>query len=395
MDFAAVIQRLNSLGVDQVQPGLERMVAACVRLRHPERAFKSVHVAGTNGKGSTIAFLESILRDNGYSVGKYTSPHLHDIRERMTTHGQMISEAEFVRAYQEVSDTCADIGLSYFEILTMMAFVHFRAHPVDIVLLETGLGGRWDATNVAMPLVSLITTIDYDHQALLGNKLSQIAAEKCGILKKGVSAVIAPQASEAMDVIQATVAELGIHAQMVQPLSADILLGLTGDHQRQNAALAIAAARMLMEHGFPVRYYFEPLAHTTWPGRLEWVSQDPPILCDVAHNSGGMRVLVNYLNSPPAPLLVSVILGIMKDKDAACMVRELAKIAGTFYCVAPNTTRALPAEDLAQLVRAAGKKAIVTTIADMKRDWKGTGLLVVTGSFYTVGEFKKDIDISI
>jgi dihydrofolate synthase/folylpolyglutamate synthase len=402
MNYSDTIDALNRCGMHTIKPGLERMQTACERLGHPERAVKCVHVAGTNGKGSTIAFLESLLRANGCRVGRYTSPHLHDVRERIVTHGQMISEAEWMQAFERVQEKCADLQPSYFEYLTLMAFVHFRDHPVDVLLLETGMGGRWDATNVVTPLVSILTTIDYDHQAYLGNTLAQIAAEKCGILKPNVPAVIAPQAPAVMDVIQTTVAELGIHAQIVPPLSKEIPLGLAGEHQRQNAALAVAAARVIKDAVIPAEGSqllagtpdLESLAHVRWPGRLEWISQDPPILCDVAHNPGGMRVLVDCLKSqfPKGEGnhgSVTVLLGVMSDKDAGEMLRVLAEIAETFYCVTPNTTRALPADDLAQLVRAAGKTAVVTTIADVKKTWKGLAPLVVTGSFFTVGEYKK------
>lgn len=397
MQFSEITAALNRCGMHTIKPGLERMQIACERLGHPERACPCVHVAGTNGKGSTIAFLESILCESGYSVGKYTSPHLYDLRERIVTNGHMISELEFGAAYSEVNGACADLGLSYFEWLTLLAFVHFRSHPVDVLLLETGMGGRWDATNVVLPLVSIITTIDYDHQPYLGETLTRIAAEKCGILKPEVPAVIALQSPEAMDVIQDVVGELGLHAQIMQPLSADIPLGLAGDHQRQNAALAVAAVRIVRAHVTPTvipavcsqslagTQDFDALATTRWPGRLEWISKDPPILCDVAHNMGGMRALVDYVKTKSPPF--AILLGVMSDKDAAGMVKVLSEIADTFYCVAPNTSRALPAEQLAQIVREAGKTAVVTAIADMKRHWKGPGTLIATGSFYTVGEF--------
>lgn len=386
MNYSDTIDALNRCGMHTIKPGLERMQTACARLGNPERAIPCVHVAGTNGKGSTIAFLESILRAAGCTVGCYTSPHLHDVRERMTTNAQMISETEFVRAFEVVHEKCADLQPSYFETLTLMAFVHFQMHPVDVVLLETGMGGRWDATNVVTPLVSVITTIEYDHQAYLGDTLTQIATEKCGILKPNVPAVIAAQSSEAMDVIQHAVAELGIHAQVLPPLSPEIPLGLPGDHQRQNAALAVAAARIVKED---VIQDLDVLATTRWPGRLEWISKTPPILCDVAHNVSGMRTLVNYIRAlgDRATGPVTVLIGVMSDKDAVGMVRVLAEIADTFYCVSPNTPRAMPADDLARIVCAAGKTAVLTTIADVKRGWKGPATLIVTGSFLTVGEF--------
>ncbi len=389
MYFQDVITALNRCGLHRIKPGLGRMRVACERLGHPEHAAPCVHVAGTNGKGSTIAFLESILRADRYSVGRYISPHLHDIRERIATNGRLISQVEFVDAYETVSAACADLQPSYFEWLTLMAFVHFREHPVDILLLETGMGGRWDATNVVTPLVSVITTIDYDHQAFLGDTLAQIAGEKCGILKPNAPVIIAQQSSEVMEVIRDRVSEMGLHAQIAQPLPANIPLGLAGDHQRQNAALAVAAARLLSEKGLSIHEWYEPLTHTTWPGRLEWISKNPPILCDVAHNPGGMRAIVEYMEShfsSPRGEEITILLGVMSDKDAAGMVRGLSEIADTFFCVSPNTPRALPAGDLVKLVRAAGKTAITTTITGMKH-WTGPGLLVVTGSFYTVGEF--------
>ncbi|PIR20059.1 MAG: hypothetical protein COV45_08795 [Deltaproteobacteria bacterium CG11_big_fil_rev_8_21_14_0_20_47_16] len=389
MNYIDAIAALDQCGQHTINPGLERMQAACERLGHPEQLLKCIHVAGTNGKGSTIAFMESLLKANGSTVGRYTSPHLHDLRERICTNGQWISESDFVHAYTVVSNACADLGLSYFEWLTLIAFVHFHKHSVDIVLLETGLGGRWDATNVVTPLVSVITSIDYDHQRYLGETLKQIAAEKCGILKKDAPAVIAPQNSEAMDVIQHVIAELEIHAQVVPPLSSEIALGLKGDYQRQNAALAVAAVRVSREQPSKSDDDFDVLATTRWPGRLEWTSQDPPILCDVAHNVAGAKTLCEYIKTLQhcGNGEVAILLGVMSDKDALGMVRELSAIANRFYCVSPNISRALPAEQVAKFVRACDKTAIVTTNADMKRTWKGPGILVVTGSFYTVAEF--------
>ncbi len=297
---------------------LQRLARLCELAGTPQSRFKSLHVAGTKGKGSTAAMLDSILRAAGYRTGLFTSPHLHDFRERIRVNGALIGEQEMADAVarlqplvDELHRRHPELGrLTTFEMITALAFVHFAERNVDFAVLETGLGGRLDATNVVEPLVAVITSISYDHTQVLGNTLEQIATEKAGIIKPGASVVCAPQEDEALAVVEATCRKRGARLalvgrdwtweganssfQVAGPLGAyaPLSIPLLGIHQLVNATTAVAAIDALRWRGIEVapEYIREGLENVCWPGRLEVLARQPLVVVDGAHNADSARI---------------------------------------------------------------------------------------------------------
>ncbi|MBI2974234.1 MAG: bifunctional folylpolyglutamate synthase/dihydrofolate synthase [Deltaproteobacteria bacterium] len=375
MDFASAISYLDSLQSTKIELGLERMSAVCKLLGNPENKFTSVVVAGTNGKGSTCAFLESILRHNGLKAGLLTSPHLLDVRERIQIDREMISEKEFGNLAENLHCHCEfasggrsnlpnseleiassldklgarnDMQFTYFEFLTAMAFQYFAEAKVDIAVLEVGLGGRLDATNVVTPVISVITRIGIDHQKYLGDTIEKIAFEKCGIIKRGVPVVTVDQDEKAMDVIRKASDENGAMLHVVSPHEVKWPLGLNGSHQLENAALAVRAAEIVTPSlSLPPRgggkgrgggVIEMALASTSWPGRLAVVSKNPLVILDGAHNPNGAEALAKYLMSLPGKRII--MLGIMADKDIDGIVKPLADAADEIVITKPSIERA-------------------------------------------------------
>src|SRR4051794_12308142 len=318
MSYASSVQFLYSLG-NELKVGakwdLERMRGLLAALGNPERGGRFVHVAGTNGKGSTCAMLASILSASGLRTGLYTSPHLEKPTERIQVNGREVSEQEFSAAFDAIreaaerliADESIDGYPSYFEIVTAMAFLVFR-EKTDISVIEVGLGGRLDATNVLSPELTVITPISFDHEAFLGNTLEAIASEKAGILKPNVPLVLARQEAEAEALMTRVAAELAVpvhHTRDVtlsrikltpygSEFAADGLplrLSLPGRHQIENAAAAIVAGRLLKVEPAAIQ---EGLADAHWPGRLELISRNPDFILDGAHNPAGARALAQY-----------------------------------------------------------------------------------------------------
>jgi dihydrofolate synthase/folylpolyglutamate synthase len=385
--------------------GLERMQEACALMGEPQRSAPALHVAGTNGKGSTCAFTEASLRAAGLRTGLYTSPHLNHFCERIRIGGQPISEERACELLDEVRAcvpwALGDPGLTFFEIVTLMAFLAFR--DVDAMVVEVGLGGRLDATNVVEPLACAVTTLALEHTQYLGNTIEQIAAEKAGIFKAGSRAVSAGQARAAAQVLQRRAGELGIslwrpgrdyryESRDVRPFcyqgqswavrAGD--LALSGHHQRTNAALACALLEAAAQAGLRVepRHAEEGLRTARWPARLERFGQ---VLVDGAHNPHAVAALVRALpalfgggiaarsgsvGSPPSAgdsERVHLVFGALQDKDAAAMLRELAPVCASMHFCAPDSPRALPPEALAGLMREA--------LAAPIRDGLGEGVL--------------------
>ena len=346
---AEALAFFRGLAPSTIRLGLSRVEAALVALNQPERRFPSVHVAGTNGKGSTCAFISSVLQKQGYRVGLYTSPHLVRVNERINVGGADISDPMLARRIDEVLDRLpqmleADPPLTFFEFGTVVALWHFAEEAVDIAVLETGLGGRLDATNVVTPLVTAISVISLDHQRYLGDTLEEIAAEKAGIFKPGIPAVASAQAPEVAAVLRRMAARVGAPLRLggedfwVEPESSGQTLryqsaerslggwrpGLRGAHQIHNAALAIATleavGRTLSLSEESIRL---GLASTQWPGRLEQWGVAPPLLLDGAHNPGGIEALVAALNSLYPARKVHLVFGVFSDKDFRPMIESL------------------------------------------------------------------------
>ncbi len=406
---------------------LERMQRLVELLGSPHQQIKTVHVAGTNGKGSTVAMIASMLRSAGYAVGTYTSPHLVDIRERIQIDGQQISKTDFVERIREVAKAAEKLGEqpTFFEIVTAAAFLHFAQQAVDIAVVEVGLGGRLDSTNVITPLVSVVTGIDLDHTKLLGATKAQIAREKAGIFKQGVPALFFEQEAEVdqvmRDCAQAAGAELrivnkdiefssrfcvapdiGPHTRVCMYTRTTRLehvpVPLPGEHQAMNCGLALAAIDILKGFGFdvPDDRLTAGLAATRVPGRMELVSQRPRILCDGAHNPAAMGALMRCVGAHVPYDSMVCVFGCCSDKDVAEMIDKVNLGADkVIFTRAAATPRAADPEDLQKLFQErSGKmsqiaRSVPEAIEMAVRGVSREDLVCVTGSFYVVGEALK------
>ena len=392
--------------------GLANMAALCEALGHPERAFPSILIGGTNGKGSVAAMVDAALRAQGHTPGRYTSPHLQRLEERFSIGGRDVEsdrlEASAVRVRAAVDALVGSGRLealpTFFECTTAVAFDLFREARVDAAVLEVGLGGRLDATNIVTPVATAIVSIDFDHQVQLGATLASIAAEKAGIVKPGVPVVCGEMPPEAMDVIARAAGERGAPLAAVggdRALAdrvAAIPLSLAGAHQRLNAAVALRLLEILdadARHGLRVSEAARRagLATARWPGRLESiVYQGRPLLLDAAHNPAGARALASYLLSE-SPEGVTLVFGAMKDKAVDEMLRELAPAVRTVVCTTAPSPRAATARDLLALARAHGldATAVEDPVAAVERACDGPRPVVVAGSIFLIGAVREQV----
>ena len=416
---------LHNLQRFGVKLGLQNVGAVLSACGDPQRRFPSVHVAGTNGKGSVCAMLASILRADGRRVGLYTSPHLADVRERIRIDDRTISESDFDRLLGRIRNTIDRLLASgrleahptYFEVLTILAFLHFAECKVDIAVLEVGMGGRFDATNIVNPLVSVITSISLDHREYLGSTLSAIAFEKAGIIKPGVPVVSGVEGRAAEAVIRRQARALGAPLASVFGRDGALFaartaagfrfryefcgeafpfrLKLPGRHQGENAAVAIAAARTLGCVELPIarRTILSGLAAAEWPGRLETVGRRPIVLLDGAHNEDGARALAAYVRDfVRAPLVL--VFAMLKDKAVGRAAELLFPRPETVILTSiPSPRAASPEEILKAAPRFRSKIAIEpdlrAAIAQARRLAGPKGTVLIAGSLYLVGEVKK------
>lgn len=366
---------------------LARMETLLARLDNPHHGCKVVHVAGTKGKGSVCAMVESVLRAAGFRTGLYISPHLHTFRERIQVKGAYIPRQDVAALVSELSPHLEAIpGLTWFEIVTAMGLLYFARQQVEVAVVEVGLGGRLDATNIVSPTVSVITSLSFDHTAWLGNTLAQIAAEKAGIIKPGLPVVSAPQAPEALKVIERRCAELDSPLTLVgrdwtfepgeislegqsflvvpagQPRfqrsreRLPFFVKLLGQHQLVNATVALAALSQVEKSGLEIspRHMREGLASVQWPGRLEVLSADPLVVCDGAHNGDSAKRLVAALKEWFPGKRWTLIFGASSDKDFAAMFDALAPFAEQTILTHSHHPRAADTDKLTGLVRARG-----------------------------------------
>ncbi|MFO1518465.1 MAG: folylpolyglutamate synthase/dihydrofolate synthase family protein [bacterium] len=382
-----------------MKPGLERMEAACEKMGHPERRYPSIHIAGTNGKGSVAAMLHSVYTEAGYRVGLFTSPHLVRVNERFRVGDREISDARLEEVLSKIPET----ELSFFERCTLLAFQFFAEENVDLAVFEVGLGGRLDATNVLTPRLSVITEIALDHTEILGNDLASIAYEKGGIIKPGVPVVCGATKEEAKKVIRALSGEKKspFHEAPASRLHSDgtfdvpgfsrLRTGLTGVHQAANAATAMQALRVLGEV-LPSLSLRESemrrgLEKVRWPGRMEWVSEDPPVLFDGAHNPSGIRALVDSLIQGPGPSLHwKVLFSCAKEKDAEEMLAILRELSASITVCRMKSARSADPSRLKGVSRSG--LSGVETYRSLRDGLKGGEALLVTGSLYFIGEIK-------
>ena len=358
--------------------GLEPMRAACVAAGHPEAAFPVVHVAGTNGKGSTCAMLEAIARASGLRTGLYTSPHLVRFAERIRIDGEPLRDADLERFLDEALTVGAD--LSFFETATLAAFLAFRAARVELAVVEVGIGGRLDATNVIpSPRCSAITGIALDHQGMLGDTLALIAAEKAAIARRGVPIVLGALPADARASAEAVIAAAGARIVEAAPLPSDVTLGLEGPHQRANASVAWTIADVL---GIGEAHRREGLVSVRWPGRLERIAGTGGWLLDGAHNPEGARALVQAVAGED---IGAVIFGALADKSWREMLSIVAGLPAPRVYVGPKGRAPVPLDELVALAPGEAAASLDEALA-MARARAGGRTVVVAGSLYLVGE---------
>jgi dihydrofolate synthase/folylpolyglutamate synthase len=398
MTYPEDIRFLYGLRLFGAKLGLENTRKLAALAGNPQDQLRFIHVAGTNGKGSTCAMLESIYRAAGLRVGLFTSPHLVSFRERIQINRALISEAEVIRIVSEMQPWLATFPQkhhpTFFEVVTVMALRHFSAQKCDLVIWETGLGGRLDATNIVTPLASVITNIGFDHQQWLGDTLAEIASEKAGIIKPGIPVLTATTEPGARAVIETTARRHGspltcVTADHAAQLTRDT--SLLGEHQRLNAALTVATVEALRQQ-IPVRdeQIHHSLTQMSWPGRLQLVSRADgrKLLLDGAHNPAGVDALTAALQKHFPQTRPALILGVLADKEWQPMCLRLAALASRILTVPVNSNRTATAAELATVCRQ-DQPLITVECASLSEALKRTTddpLVLVTGSLYLVGE---------
>jgi len=409
MTYSEILAHIFSRGRFGMKPGLERVGTILSRLGNPQLRLPVVQIAGTNGKGSTGAFLAAIMTAAGYRTAFFSSPHLVNFSERFRIDGIEIADETLAGAARRVL-AVAPPEATFFELVTAIGFLVFTDEEVDLAIMEAGMGGRWDATNVVEGILAIITPISFDHCEYLGHTLEAIAAEKAGIIKPGRPVVVASQEQEALTGIVAAAAAVGsrcliwdvdfsaaagpegVSYRAGEYSLADLESGLKGRFQAVNIAAAISAARLLAGMGFSVdeAAIRAGVASARWPGRMELFPGHPPILLDGAHNRAGAAAVAESLADFSFERLL-LIAGVMADKDWQDMLARLLPLAQTVFAVEPSLERALPAEKLADFCRQQGVHAVAagTVRAGLQMAAATAGendLVLVCGSLFTVGE---------
>jgi dihydrofolate synthase/folylpolyglutamate synthase len=405
------VQYLYSLGneVKTIKMGLKRITALLERMGNPQHSFRAVHVAGTNGKGSVCAMVESGLRASGVRTGLNISPHLVEPTERIQINGRQVSPEEFAASFNRVHAAALSMVESggidghptYFETVTAMAFDLFRENRVEMAVVEVGLGGRLDATNVLSPALCVITPIDFDHESWLGHSIPAIASEKAGILKPGLPAVISAQRPEALPVLEERgavlhhtrdweVHDVKLHARGCRyRVSGDaeyeISCGLAGAHQVQNSLTAAVALHHL---GVPRQAIESGVTSARWPGRLERVAESPEVILDGAHNPAGIRALADYIREFYSDRRVWLVYGTMRDKSVGEIGELLSPLAHEIVLTAADSSRAVRPEALAELfdhprIRLAKN---LSEALEKTSQAGANDAIFITGSLFLVGE---------
>ena len=420
MTFADTVRFLYALG-PELKPAsnvikwdLARVARLLTEVGDPHVGLRYIHVAGTNGKGSTCAMLASALQVAGYRTGLYTSPHLLDVRERIRIDGHVLSESAWTAAFEAVHQAVErllardliDAHPSFFETVTVMAFLAFARAGVGVVVLEVGVGGRLDATNVIEPEVAVITPVDFDHEAFLGSDIESIAGEKAGILKRGRPAVFAVQRPEALRVLEQRALVMGVPVMhtaawrveglVLHPRGSRFTLvpvaggpgvpvecPLAGLHQVENARSAVAALHLF---GVPAEAIQQGIATAVWPGRLEYVADNPTIILDGAHNPAGATALAAYIGEFFKGEPIRIIYGAMRDKAVEEVTNTLFALAYEVILTAPDQPRALSPESLAPMLEHPRLRVAANTAEALRMARDTPMTTFVTGSLFLVGE---------
>lgn len=371
MNCEEAIQYIHSTGWNRGTPGLTRVCTLLEELGNPQESVKCIHVAGTNGKGSTCAMLDSVLRAAGYHVGLFTSPYIREFCERIRVDGACIDENELAALTEEVVSVARKLELepTEFELVTAIGFTHFARKKVDVVVLEVGLGGRFDPTNVIKnPLLSIITGIDFDHVSMLGNTIQEIAAEKAGIIKEGRPCLYGGEENAAHRTIRAFAdmrhapfytVDRADYVKKIADLDGtvfdfhglqDLKLSLLGAYQPYNATIVLTALELLVKEGLeiPEEAIRKGLSSTEWMARFELLSRDPIVIYDGGHNPQGVKVAVQSVREYFPEQEVNILSGVMTDKDFDEMIEELKSVTYQAFTVTPDNPRALRADEYAQ-----------------------------------------------
>jgi len=407
---------LDSLGPSHMVLGLERMREAMARLGNPERAYPSLHVAGTNGKGSTCAMAEAALRAAGLRTGFYSSPHLQRVNERIRVAEQAIDDEALGLVVSEVAQATRGLGLTYFEFLTAAAFLHFRRSEVQVAVLETGLGGRLDATNVVVPIATAITSLGLDHRQILGPTLADIAREKAGILKRGVPCAVAAVSSDGFASIAERAAQTGTALWLEgRDFALDengykgprwwvprVEVGLAGPHQQRNAAVAIALLE-IASASLPItpEAARKGVAAARWPGRLEsfFPRTGVEVLLDGAHNPPAAQALAAAMRALRPRGEVHLVFGVLEDKELPPMLEALLPLARTTYLARPANARGrAPESYLAQARSFCADVRVCESVGDALGAAVGAAQpgerVLVCGSLYVVAEARERLTVS-
>ena len=437
MNYQETLSFLNNLQMHKIKLGLEAMRDFLAKIGQPEQRLKIIHVAGTNGKGSVSATLLEVLSRAGYRVGLFTSPHLSSVRERFRTNEGYITEETFTRLSEHLIAALGEEQITYFEFTTALALLWFAESNLDLVILETGLGGRLDATNVVTPVVSVITSISMDHEAYLGNTLAAVAGEKAGIIKAGVPVVATGGQADVLQVLQATAEERDSSLYVLERdfnyagesnddwcwqgkiNSSETVIdrlrcSMRGAYQRENASLVIAALEVLKTIGYavPEKAIRDGLSSVSWPGRLEYIVLDRDsrrrfsttdeggdnsvrYLLDGAHNPAGVKNLAMTLSEEYAYRKLIMVWGAMIDKDITAGLNSMLPLVNTFILTRPEGERSAEPEQLLACLPASARHrgVLVRDVAEALREAeKRAGredMIVVAGSLYLVGAVRK------
>lgn len=409
-------------GASAIKADLTNIRELCTRMDNPHRKFKSIHIGGTNGKGSTSHMLAAILQTAGYKTGLYTSPHLRDFRERIRINGEMIPESEVVNFVELQKENIEEVAPSFFEVTVAMAFHHFAKQQVDIAVIEVGLGGRLDSTNIIDPLLSIITNIGYDHMNILGSTLEKIAFEKAGIIKPNVPVVIGEKQDETAAVFMkkaaacnsdlsfaseswnVTTNETAIPVKKIRNLNVtdnlqlttySLQLDLTGTYQLKNIKTVLSAVNQLKRIGLKITpgdvetALKQVTALTGLMGRWQTLQEDPLVICDTGHNEDGIREVLRNIRETPH-IKLHMVLGMVKDKDISKILALLPREA-TYYFCSPAMERAKPANELKTQAQCLGLNGesyptVQDALREAKKNARSGDLIFVGGSTFVVAE---------
>ena len=415
MNYAEALEYIHSVNWTFCKPGLERIGELCERLGHPENKLKFIHVAGTNGKGSTSAMLDSVLRAAGYKTGLYTSPYIRVFNERMRVNGKNISDSELASLTEYIKPIADGMNdkPTEFELITALAFEYFARHNCDVVILEAGMGGRLDSTNIInTSVLSIITGIALDHTAFLGDTVEKIAFEKAGIIKPLIPVIFGGTDASAESVIRDKADELGsmfktveYSALLVKDMSLDgtvfdfgkyqdLKISLLGSYQPRNAVIVVSAVDVLRENGFEISdaALKEGLSSAEWQGRFEILSREPLMIFDGAHNPQGIEAAVESIAFYFRSQKVALVTGVLRDKDYTYIARKLSTVASAAFTFTPDSPRALDSCEYASVLSSAGISAIpcdsVSSALDKAKEYAKANScpVICAGSLYAYAE---------